>query len=83
MVRVLLQMSLSSDGLEGWKIYLNIDIRYVTNNVVLVVDNGQGGDAFIVHQYKGFLEGPIAAVESDASAMRGHRRGKKHVLDRN
>ena len=34
---------------------LDIHIGYVAHNIVVVVNDGQGGDSFVVHKYQRFF----------------------------
>lgn len=40
--------------------YLDVCIRYVSHHIVLVVDDSQGGNALVIHQPKGIIQGLIA-----------------------
>ena len=50
-------------GMEHEQTYFYVHIRDVSNNVILVIHDGEGCDAFIVHQFERFLEGFVATTK--------------------
>lgn len=43
-------------------IYLDVYIGYVSHHIVLIVDDGQGGDTLVIHQLESILKGLIATA---------------------
>lgn len=43
--------------------YSNIDVRNIADDIVVVVQDGQGSYTFSVHEEEGFLEGSVAAAD--------------------
>lgn len=53
------------------KDYLDIDIRDIAHDVMLVINNGERRDTLIVHEYEGFFERPVTTIQS-VLVLRGY-----------
>jgi hypothetical protein len=54
---------------EG-RAYADVNMGYVANDVVLGVEHGKGGDAFVVHELEGVGQGLVAAVAQSVYCFR-------------
>lgn len=47
-----------------WDIYLDVNVRNVSDNVLVVVQNREGAHTFVVHQQQSFLERLVSTKHS-------------------